>query len=153
MTLLSSSTVVASQIVHHYLSKLFCLYMWFVCWHVYHFIENMIVDSNVRYIEYPPFHFISPMCTNHRMDPANNATNSQVGTHNSSGLEFPILPLVWPRGFIQQHPLDCSMMGNINFLIHPMVQQQCGLPFRQKIQVPNQPCYQPHNLQYIGTII
>jgi hypothetical protein len=38
------------------------------------------------------------------------------------------------------------------FLIQHMVQQQCGLPFRQEIQVHNQPFFQPHNLLCIGTI-
>jgi hypothetical protein len=75
----------------------------------------MIVHSNVHCIQFTPFHFISPMCTNHRMDPANNATNSQAMSHNSTGQEFPSQPPLWPRGFIHQHPMDCSMMGNINF--------------------------------------
>jgi hypothetical protein len=55
------------------------------------------------------------MCTIHRMDPTNNDTNAQEGGHNSSAHDFPIQPPLWLRGFIQQHPLDCSMMGNIDF--------------------------------------
>jgi hypothetical protein len=75
----------------------------------------MFVHYNVHCIEFTPFHFIRPMCTNHRMDLANNATNSQAMSHNSTGQEFPTPPPLWPRGFIHHHPMDCNMMGNINF--------------------------------------
>jgi hypothetical protein len=56
------------------------------------------------------------------MDPANNATNSQAMSNNSTGQQFsttcqqfPTPPPLWPRGFMQQQPMDCSMMGNLNF--------------------------------------
>jgi hypothetical protein len=74
----------------------------------------MFVHYNVHCIELTPFHYICPMCTNHRMDLANNATNSQAMSNNSTGQQFPTPPL-WPRGFMQQQPMDCSMMGNLNF--------------------------------------
>jgi hypothetical protein len=57
----------------------------------------------------------SPMCTLNRMDLANNDTNAQAGGHNLSAQDFSIQPPLWPRSFIQQHPLDYSMLGNINF--------------------------------------
>jgi hypothetical protein len=61
------------------------------------------------------FTFCSLVSTLHRMDLANNDTNAQAGGQNSCTHDFPMQPPLWPRGFIQQHPMDCSMMGNINF--------------------------------------
>jgi hypothetical protein len=75
----------------------------------------MFLHYNVHCIVFTPFHNIYPMCTNHRMDLANNATNSQAMSNNSTGQQFPPPPPLWPRGFMQQHPMDCSMMGNLNF--------------------------------------
>jgi hypothetical protein len=70
---------------------------------------------NVHCILFTPFHYICPMCTNHRMDLANNATNSQAMSNNSTGQQFPTPPPLWPRGMMLQQPMDCSMMGNLNF--------------------------------------
>jgi hypothetical protein len=58
---------------------------------------------------------MSAMSTNTSMDPANNATSSQPMSNTSSGQQFPPPPPLWPTGFMHQTPMDCNMMGNLNF--------------------------------------
>jgi hypothetical protein len=79
------------------------------------FMSHLSVHYNVHCIQFTPFHFISAMCTNNRMDPANNATSSQPMSNNSTGQQFPPPPPLWPTGFMHQTPMDCNMMGNLNF--------------------------------------
>jgi hypothetical protein len=49
------------------------------------------------------------------MDPANNATSSQAMSNPSNAQQFPPPPPIWPTGYMQQNPVDCNIMGNINF--------------------------------------
>lgn len=49
------------------------------------------------------------------MDPASNATSSQAMSNPSNAQQFPPPPPLWPTGYMQQNPVDCNMMGNINF--------------------------------------
>jgi hypothetical protein len=55
------------------------------------------------------------MSTNTSMDPANNATSSQPMSNTSSAQQFPPPPPLWPTSFMHQTPMDCNMMGNLNF--------------------------------------
>jgi hypothetical protein len=49
------------------------------------------------------------------MDPANNATSSQAMPNPSNAQQFPPPPPLCPTGFMHQNPVDCNIMGNINF--------------------------------------
>ncbi|KAL5678714.1 hypothetical protein ACJX0J_014845, partial [Zea mays] len=45
-----------------------------------------------------------------------NGVMAAIGGNTAGpGDAVPSQPPLWPRGFIQQHPLDCNMMRNINF--------------------------------------
>jgi hypothetical protein len=44
------------------------------------------------------------------------STNSSGQQYPRTGQQFPSPPPIWPTGFMQQQqPMDCGMMGNLNF--------------------------------------
>jgi hypothetical protein len=36
-------------------------------------------------------------------------------SNSSIGQQFPPAPPLWPTAFMHQQPMDCNMMGNLNF--------------------------------------